>query len=535
MGYTRGKEYHKIMANITIVKLKVRRGTDGQRKEIVLDQGEVGYTLDSKRLFVGDGATYGGKVAGNVNVGPFNSSASLGPAVDESPFLQVGDIGYADSRLFILTGASSTGRDYTNALSGWAYIGNVPDEEFIGFDPSNKLTIKKQSLDSQYLGSTFFGDGLLSSNTIAGQSNVALNADYFILSSYPGTDKRITPKQNSITKREIQALFPTASGLKGGNGEELALSVNERQFRFNDNKELELKHLYSVNVPISSWAGPGDGTSTTDGFLGGGLTVNTSTHRLQTTLQSVDETLLKADDGKITLNGATSGYQEMPFLDTNSGLITEIKSSIYDVITATGLSGSGAGDGVPIGSILPHAQAFEQPPAGYLLCNGHVLNATARPEYRDLYNKIGTVYGGSGRSSFNVPNLTGGDVLLYGTNGAINVDTRTLFLSATRSHLPGPKPNSSRAATISAAGVNFIIKYAEDPVLNIFNGAPNQVENNFGGKYGQQICYGVNSGGNETTLSSAGFITMTLSGTVRNPSSTDNNHFDRFAIPVYSY
>ena len=56
------------MANITIVKLKVRRGSDAQRRDIVLDQGEVGYTLDSKRLFVGDGSTYGGKVAGNVNV-----------------------------------------------------------------------------------------------------------------------------------------------------------------------------------------------------------------------------------------------------------------------------------------------------------------------------------------------------------------------------------------------------------------------------------------------------------------------------------
>ena len=29
------------MANITIVKLKVRRGSDAQRKTIVLDQGEI--------------------------------------------------------------------------------------------------------------------------------------------------------------------------------------------------------------------------------------------------------------------------------------------------------------------------------------------------------------------------------------------------------------------------------------------------------------------------------------------------------------
>ena len=65
------------MANITIVKLKVRRGSDTQRKEIVLDQGEIGYTLDSKRLFVGDGSTYGGKVAGILL-----ESSGMGHSVD---------------------------------------------------------------------------------------------------------------------------------------------------------------------------------------------------------------------------------------------------------------------------------------------------------------------------------------------------------------------------------------------------------------------------------------------------------------------
>ena len=35
MGYMYGNEYHKFMANISIVKLKVRRGSDTQRKTIV--------------------------------------------------------------------------------------------------------------------------------------------------------------------------------------------------------------------------------------------------------------------------------------------------------------------------------------------------------------------------------------------------------------------------------------------------------------------------------------------------------------------
>ena len=516
------------MANITIVKLKVRRGTDNQRQDIVLDQGEVGYTLDSKRLFVGDGATYGGTAAGNKVVGPFATVASLGPAAGESPYLQIGDIGYADSRLFVLTGASSTGKAYTNALSGWSYIGNIPDDTSIEFDSNNKFTVKKQGLDSQNIGTTFFGDGLLSSNTEAGQASVAFNTDFLELSSAAGVKGRLTPKQNSITKREIKALFPSASGLKGGNGEELALSVNENQFKFDANNKLELKSVGSLNFPISTWAGPGDGTSSTEGRLGGGLTVNTASNRLETTLQSVDGALLINDNGVVTLNGSTSAFQEMPYVNVEKGLITDVQSSIFDVVTATGLSGAGAGDGVPIGSILPHAQAFSAPPAGYLLCDGHAYDASTNTAYRQLFDKIGTVYGGTGMSLFRVPSLTGGDVMLYGADGAITASTRTLFLSATNDD-----PNGLQQNNLSAFGVNFIIKYAEDPVLNIFNGAPNQVSQGFLGKYAQQICNGLDSGGQVLSLSSAGFITMALSGNVRNSDSSET--FDRFAIPVYSY
>ena len=291
----------------------------------------------------------------------------------------------------------------------------------------------------------------------------------------------------------------------------------------------------SLTFPISTWAGPGDGTSSTEGRLGGGLTVNTASNRLETTLQSVDGELIINDNGVVSLNGTTSAFQENPFLNIEKGLVTQVKTSIFDVVTATGLSGAGAGDGVPIGSILPHAQAFAEPPAGYVLCNGAAYDATTDTRYRELFDKIGTVYGGTGMSNFRVPNLTGGDVLLYGSEGAITTGTKTLFLSATESHLAGPRTGLGGPSTLSAFGVNFIIKYAEDPVLNIFNGAPNQVANNFGGQYSQQICHGLDSGGAAITLSSAGFITMALSGQVRNPDNTTNNKYDRYAIPVYSY
>ena len=35
----------------TLLKLLVRRGTDLEREEIALDEGEIGYTTDTQRLF----------------------------------------------------------------------------------------------------------------------------------------------------------------------------------------------------------------------------------------------------------------------------------------------------------------------------------------------------------------------------------------------------------------------------------------------------------------------------------------------------
>lgn len=46
-------------------------------------------------------------------------------------------------------------------------------------------------------------------------------------------------------------------------------------------------------------------------------------------------------------------------------------------------------------------------PSGYVECNGASLDANANPKYEGLFQIIGTRYGGSSKSNFNVPNLTG--------------------------------------------------------------------------------------------------------------------------------
>jgi len=53
----------------TVVKLLLRRGQESDRKNVVLTSGELGYTVDGKRVFVGDGVTQGGNLVGNLNFG----------------------------------------------------------------------------------------------------------------------------------------------------------------------------------------------------------------------------------------------------------------------------------------------------------------------------------------------------------------------------------------------------------------------------------------------------------------------------------
>lgn len=48
------------MIDRRIAKVKLRRGTDIERKKIIFDEGEFIYVIDKKRIYVGDGKTYGG-------------------------------------------------------------------------------------------------------------------------------------------------------------------------------------------------------------------------------------------------------------------------------------------------------------------------------------------------------------------------------------------------------------------------------------------------------------------------------------------
>jgi microcystin-dependent protein len=64
-----------------------------------------------------------------------------------------------------------------------------------------------------------------------------------------------------------------------------------------------------------------------------------------------------------------------------------------------------AEDFLPAGIIVPSATIVE--PSGWLFCYGQTLNSISNATYGRLFSAIGTTYGGSGASSFVVPDLRG--------------------------------------------------------------------------------------------------------------------------------
>ena len=64
-----------------------------------------------------------------------------------------------------------------------------------------------------------------------------------------------------------------------------------------------------------------------------------------------------------------------------------------------------ADDGLPVGTVIPYAGAVE--PTGWIFARGQTLNASTAPQYAKLFSAIGTTYGGSGITSFIVPDLRG--------------------------------------------------------------------------------------------------------------------------------
>ena len=191
------------MPDIEIVKLKLRRGTDAQRQTVTLEQGEMGYTTDRKRVWVGDGFTPGGHVAGNLVYAPLTSNAktSLAQAVQN-------DLVYENNLLYQLSGTDSS------LLSSWAFIGSQTYTASISYDVNNKLHVVTGAISASSLNS----------DVVATNGGIVLNPVQGLSAAVDGTSIRVnsTTGQLSVLGAPIPASC-IGNGLSGGGVEPVGL------------------------------------------------------------------------------------------------------------------------------------------------------------------------------------------------------------------------------------------------------------------------------------------------------------------------
>tara|TARA_R100000951_G_scaffold111396_2_gene110364 strand:- start:6529 stop:7629 length:1101 start_codon:yes stop_codon:yes gene_type:complete len=304
------------MPTINIVKFKIRRGSDSQRQAVTLDQGEIGYTTDTKRVFVGDGSTMGGNVAGNIVHAPISTA---GGRTSETDAVQ-GDLIYERGLMYQLSGT-----DYSN-LSAWGFVGSRGSTS-IAYNSIGRLVIKDQGI-----GATMFATSAASTaGGITVNLTSGLSADVDNLTVAVSTngiqikDGGIGTTQlglNSVDQYAIAA-SSLSGGLIGGGGAKLAVNVDDNTIAIVNNQLV----VSAINV--------------TDINTGGGLDTNGGV--LSSTVAGVDGTSIILSAGSIANlpDRVVPGTYPFPkIIATTTGVISEISSGITASLTATNIAGN---------------------------------------------------------------------------------------------------------------------------------------------------------------------------------------------------
>lgn len=142
------------MATVAIAKIKIRRGTDADRKQITLDVGELGYVTDvaARRLFVGDGSTKGGNPAGiKFYTGNFSSPITLQTA-------QVGDLVFntQDNKMYCLTGVDVNNFPNYSNPAAYQFVGTRLDGSSLEYNGAGIAQIKNSGVLPQHVSSSLF-------------------------------------------------------------------------------------------------------------------------------------------------------------------------------------------------------------------------------------------------------------------------------------------------------------------------------------------------------------------------------------------
>lgn len=285
------------MADIQVIKLKVRRGLDAQRRLVMLDQGELGFTIDTKRLFIGTGTSSGGVAAAPKIHEPVSTSINV---LSTSLNPEIGDIVRANNLLY----------QFNNSKT-WQFIGTEVDDGTISYDNNNQLGVTLNSINASYLN-----QAQLSSSSVifdSGALRVNYNTSQFTISS-----GSLSVAASGIKPVHIDPSV-VSRGLVGGGGQPISASVDNISIGFNG-----LNQLAVIGTPISavSYSKLGNGLDVVDNIV-------------STRLQNIDSNYFALSSGTITLNGAFSSVplELATYQFNDAGLQRSIVSSIYDILS----------------------------------------------------------------------------------------------------------------------------------------------------------------------------------------------------------
>ena len=292
------------MPDIKIIKLKVRRGTDAQRKAVILEQGELGYTIDTQRVFVGDGVTLGGKVVANVTHTPLNT---IGARIGITNAVK-GDIVYENNLLYQLSGT-----DYSK-LSSWGFIGTRADESSLTYS-NNALIIKNNGITGNKFATTaaYQYGGIVTHPTLGLSANVD-NSTLTVTSTN-------LLSVGQIDQRHI-ASSTFNNGIEGGSGTAVSVKADSAFFGFDGFNQLTLSAIPNNSVTFNTINGS---------ILGPGLLSASS--QITTVLKDVDDITLANNSGIVSIKslGSAGIAKFSNFVYNGYGQIT----SITDTITET--------------------------------------------------------------------------------------------------------------------------------------------------------------------------------------------------------
>jgi hypothetical protein len=428
------------------MSLRIRRGTDAQRQTITFDQGEIVFTTDTKKVYVGDGITTGGNniLATSAGVGvSFNATTqafdfntnSLGlttSVVTEgtNKYFTTQRAQDAAASLFTAAGSpTSTGTITGTIASGTITVSVAPSPALA---PGERFVVAGSGgngllVTTYYVVSVTSNSIVLASSqalAIAGTAITSLTTGSITGTTYTagGTDTGITFSYDSVNhvmtvnSSGVTSVVSDTSPSLGGNltlaGYNIVGTVSGNSITINGT---------TGAVTAASFTGPHTGTTT--GILNGNVISATSTTIIDNTAQTLS---LRPTVGLFANLYAISSSGNLPYIliNASNGTYTAPTASIANDVMGgiqwTGYNGTSYNLSSVINTIADGAVVNGNVPGKLQL---GVQNSTGTGIQPMTFNSLGIL---------SVPSMTAG-LNIRQVNAITIATTSTYSLSSTKS------------------------------------------------------------------------------------------------------